>query len=58
MGDETVLAKARAAREWVKHANEHANANGGKPWVYLLVPGDTKKESATLGGLVASHQLG
>ena len=56
MEDETVLAKARAAAEWVKHANEHADANGGKSWGYLLLPGDAITESATLAGLIASHR--
>jgi type III restriction enzyme len=54
--DEIVLVKARAAAEWVKYANEHASTNGGKPWAYLLVPGDTITESATLAGLTASHR--
>jgi len=52
--DEIVLAKARAASEWVKYANEHAKTNGGKEWGYLLVPGDAITESATLAGLAAS----
>lgn len=57
MTDEIVLAKARAAAEWVKYANEHAAVNGGKSWGYLLVPGDAITESATLAGLIASHRL-
>ncbi|MDF1848780.1 MAG: DEAD/DEAH box helicase family protein [Parvibaculaceae bacterium] len=57
LDDETVLAKARAACEWVKYANEHAKENGGKPWSYLLVPGDTVTESATLAGLAAAHRM-
>ena len=56
MDDEIVLAKARAAAEWVKYANEHADANGGKSWGYLLIPGDSITESATLAGLIASHR--
>ncbi|MFF7864103.1 MULTISPECIES: DEAD/DEAH box helicase [unclassified Pseudomonas] len=32
--------KARAAERWCGYANEHAKINGGKCWVYLLVPDD------------------
>jgi type III restriction enzyme len=53
MEDETVLAKATAARTWVGHANEHARSYGGKPWRYLLVPHDAVRENATLMGLAA-----
>ena len=44
--DETVLAKARAACEWVGHANEHAEENGGKQWLYacLLYTSDAADE--------------
>ena len=56
LGNEIVLAKARAACEWVKYAYEHAKENGGKPWGYLLIPGDDVKENTTLAGLAASHQ--
>ncbi len=50
MIDEIVLAKAKAACEWVGHANEHEDENGGKKWVYALVPHDDIKESSTLVG--------
>ena len=56
LGNEIVLAKARAACEWVKYAYEHAKENGGKPWGYLLIPGDDVKENTTLAGLAASHR--
>ncbi len=49
------LAKARAACEWVKYANDHAQQNGGKPWGYVLVPHDALTEGSTLAGLVAAH---
>jgi type III restriction enzyme len=55
MTDEMVLAKARAACEWVKHANEHAKENGGKLWHYALVPDDEIRENSTLAGLMAAH---
>ncbi|WP_027992445.1 DEAD/DEAH box helicase [Sinorhizobium meliloti] len=53
--DPTVEAKAKAARKWVHHANEHAKETGGKPWTYVLVPHDAVKPSATLGSLVAAY---
>lgn len=56
MEDQSVLAKARAACQWVDHANAHANENGGKKWVYALVPHDDIKESSTLAGLMAAHR--
>ena len=54
MTDEIVLAKARAACQWVEHANAHAAENGGKKWLYALVPHDEIKESSTLAGLMAA----
>ncbi len=57
MTDEIVLAKARAACEWVKHANDHAKENGGKLWQYALVPDDEIRENSTLAGLMAAHGL-
>jgi type III restriction enzyme len=55
MRDATVLEKARAATEWVKHANEFAAEGDGKPWRYVLIPDTAITESATLAGLVARY---
>ncbi|HIG23695.1 DEAD/DEAH box helicase family protein [Henriciella sp.] len=55
MTDEVVMAKARAACEWVKHANDHAQENGGKLWQYALVPDDEIRENSTLAGLMSAH---
>ncbi|MCH8067573.1 MAG: hypothetical protein IIC69_03240, partial [Nanoarchaeota archaeon] len=44
MQDETVLAKAKAASEWCKHASEYEKQNSGKPWKYLLIPHDEISE--------------
>jgi len=55
MQDETVLAKARAAALWCKHATAHAEINGDKPWHYLLIPDTAIQESKTLQGLAAAH---
>lgn len=51
--DETVKAKAKAARTWVGHANDHARTYGGKPWRYVLIPHDAMLENVTLAGLAA-----
>jgi type III restriction enzyme len=53
--DPVVLAKARAASAWVRHATNHAKAFGQKPWVYVLIPHDEVTHGATLQGLVAKH---
>ena len=55
MDDPVVLTKAKAARKWVHHANNHAAETGGKSWTYVLVPHDAVKPSATLTSLVASY---
>ncbi len=57
MTDEVVLAKAAAAVTWCKHATEHAQANGGKPWHYLLIPHDQIKDQMTLAGLAARYEM-
>jgi len=51
--DEKVLAKADAAVIWCKHATDHAKANNGKPWTYLLIPHDQISEQMSLAGLAA-----
>jgi type III restriction enzyme len=55
MNDPVVLAKAAAAGKWVGYANGHAKENGGKPWVYLLIPHNAVLPSATLAGLVGKY---
>jgi type III restriction enzyme len=51
MDDPVVLAKATAAREWCRHATNHAQKYGGKPWRYLLVSHDRIFDYMTLKGL-------
>jgi type III restriction enzyme len=51
MQDPVVLAKARAAATWCKHATEHEKANHGKPWRYLLIRHDAIADNMTLDGL-------
>ncbi len=43
-----VTAKTETAVEWCKHASAYAQENGGKPWLYLLVPHDEVEESRRL----------
>jgi type III restriction enzyme len=50
--DPVVLAKARAAATWCRHATKHETENGGKPWRYVLIPHDSVQENMTLAGLV------
>jgi type III restriction enzyme len=57
MDDDVVQAKARAATTWCRNATEHATANGGKPWSYLLIPHDAITGSSTLKGLAATHVM-
>lgn len=53
--DETVKAKAKAARTWVGHANAHAKSYAGKPWRYVMIPHDAMLENVTLAGLAAKY---
>ena len=56
MDDDTVVAKAKAARTWVAYANGHTATSGGKKWRYLLIPHDAIIGSSTLAGLTASYE--
>jgi len=51
MQDPVVLAKARAAATWCKHATAHETANNGKPWRYVLIPHDAIADNMTIDGL-------
>jgi len=55
MQDPVVLAKARAAATWCKHAAAHEMANRGKPWRYVLIPHDAIADNMTLAGLTKSY---
>jgi type III restriction enzyme len=52
MEDVIVLAKKAAAEAWCANATAYNLDNGGKPWVYALIPHDVVAESRTLKGLV------
>jgi type III restriction enzyme len=53
MTDADVLAKKDAAVTWCDRATDHALANGGKPWKYVLIPHDVIAENMTLAGFMS-----
>ncbi len=55
--DPTVQEKAKSARIWVGHANDHAVRFGGKTWRYLMVPHDGLLQAMSLAGLAARYEL-
>ena len=55
MQDPVVLAKARAAATWCKHASGHEKDNGGKAWRYLLIPHDAIADNMTIDGLAKTY---
>ncbi|MBP8824702.1 MAG: DEAD/DEAH box helicase family protein [Flavobacteriales bacterium] len=55
MTDAEVLAKQDAAVKWCALATEHAVANGGKPWTYVLIPHTVIAENMSLEGLVERY---
>lgn len=57
MTDETVLAKARAAREWCERATEFELSNGGKPWKYVLIPDREILENSSLDALIRRFEF-
>ncbi len=57
MEDPVVLAKARAAATWCKHATAHETANKGKPWRYLLIPHDAVADNMTVAGLAKAYAI-
>lgn len=57
MDDPIVQTKARAAVEWIKHANSFSEEGDGKQWRYALIPDNAITESATLNGLLAAYSV-
>jgi len=57
MTDETVLAKAKAAREWCERASGYELEHGGKPWKYVLIPHDAILANSSLASLVAEYSV-
>ncbi|MBL8788167.1 MAG: hypothetical protein JNJ59_24955 [Deltaproteobacteria bacterium] len=56
MGDQVVLAKARAGVTWCQHATEHELAHRGKPWRYVLIPHSAIADNTTVAGLVRQYE--
>ncbi|MDN2675222.1 DEAD/DEAH box helicase family protein [Janthinobacterium sp. SUN026] len=52
-----VISKARAAVRWCLYANQHSEVNGGKPWVYLLIPDNAITLGRSMNGLMAEFKL-
>ena len=52
-----VKAKADAAATWCRNASEYSQAQGGKPWKYLLVPHDAVAHNVTISGLVGRYAV-
>lgn len=50
--DAKVQGKAKAAKNWVDHANQHAEQNGGKTWTYVIVPTDRIGQNINLAGIM------
>lgn len=55
MTDPNVLVKKRAAVTWCENATKHELSNGGKTWLYVLVPHTAILPSATLKGLAQQY---
>lgn len=51
-----VLAKARAADIWCKHATAHTATTDRKPWRHLLIPGTAIQANMTLEGLARDFE--
>jgi type III restriction enzyme len=51
MDNAEVLAKVRAAKQWIDHANELAAGGAGKPWRYAIVRDSSITASSSLQGL-------
>lgn len=51
MAASDVKAKADAAATWCRNASDYSQAQGGKPWKYLLVPHDAVAHNATVSAL-------
>ena len=55
INDANVQAKKQAAVTWCENASKHELSNGGKTWIYVLIPHTAILPSATLNGLVKQY---
>ncbi len=58
LGTDEVKAKAEAGALWCRHASDHAQTIGAKPWKYLLVPHDQVTEDKRLVDFEAFRAAG
>lgn len=49
--------KAKAEATWCKKAGDYSQAQGGKPWKYLLVPHDAVAHNATVSSLAGRFSV-
>jgi type III restriction enzyme len=52
-----VKAKADAAATWCRNASAYSQAQGGKPWKYLLLPHDAVAHNATVSALAGRYSV-
>ena len=55
---EEVQSKAKAALEYCKNATDYTMQNGGKPWIYVLLPHDSVKLNMSFDYLMKQYQYG
>ena len=55
---EEVQSKAKAALEYCKNATDYTMQNGGKPWIYALLPYDSVKLNMSFDYLMKQYQYG
>lgn len=53
-----VQSKAKAALEYCKNATDYTMQNGGKPWIYVLLPHDSVKLNMSFDYLMKQYQYG
>ncbi len=55
INDANVQVKKQAAVTWCENASKYELSNGGKTWIYVLIPHTAILPSATLNGLVKQY---
>ena len=57
MNNADVLAKAESAREFCRRASEFTQANGGKPWRYIIIPDTLVDRAYSFNYLLSQTKL-
>jgi len=47
-----VIEKAKGAIKYCRHASEYTAENGGKKWMYAIIPHDKISKNSSFSGLV------